>query len=247
MPSFPLLFLNRSPLLGALQHGARARAVVAGTLLLAGALPAWAAGESTMYSCVDARGRKLTSDRPIKECLDREQRVLNRDGSQRQVLPPSLTSDERAALEEAERRRVVERAAQADAIRRDRNLVNRYPNEGVHNKAREAALVAIRKAITASERRLSDMENDRKPLLDEAEFYKGRALPSKLKTQMEYIDVTVDAQKTIIQNQRAEEERINEFYDLELARLKRLWAGAQPGTLGPLPEPPSARPAAAGR
>ncbi|HET7868163.1 MAG TPA: DUF4124 domain-containing protein, partial [Burkholderiaceae bacterium] len=30
---------------------------------------------SGIYSCTDARGRRLTSDRPIIECLDREQRV----------------------------------------------------------------------------------------------------------------------------------------------------------------------------
>ena len=29
-----------------------------------------------IYTCTDAKGRKLTSDRPIPECHDREQRVL---------------------------------------------------------------------------------------------------------------------------------------------------------------------------
>ena len=196
--------------------------------------PAWAA--DTVYTCTDSRGRKITSDRPILECLDREQRVLNRDGSQRQVLPPSMTADERASLEEAERRRGLERAAKADAVRRDRNLMNRYRDEASHQQARDAALVALRKAMAASEKRLVDMENDRKPLLEEAEFYKGRELPVKLKTQLDYIDVTVEAQRAIIQNQKTEEKRINEFYDQELARLKRLWGGAQPGTLGSLPD-----------
>jgi len=47
--------------------------------LLAGVTVAQAA--TTIYSCTDASGKKLTSDRPIAECANRDQRVLNADGS----------------------------------------------------------------------------------------------------------------------------------------------------------------------
>ncbi|OYX12745.1 MAG: DUF4124 domain-containing protein, partial [Acidovorax sp. 32-64-7] len=37
---------------------------------------AWAQQSNTgsIYTCVDRQGRRLTADRPIAECLDREQR-----------------------------------------------------------------------------------------------------------------------------------------------------------------------------
>ncbi|WP_140634773.1 DUF4124 domain-containing protein [Methylibium rhizosphaerae] len=209
--------------------------VFAALLLLSSGAACFAApdsGAGSIYTCIDARGRKLTSDRPILECLDREQRVLNKDGSQRQTLPPSMTADERAAVEEAERRKAAERVARQDAIRRDRNLLNRFPNLAAHNRAREAALDDVRKAVKASEQRLAAIEAERKPLLNEAEFYKGKQLPAKLKTQLEFIDVTAEAQKTLVQNQQAEVVRITALYDQELERLKKLWAGAQPGSLG---------------
>lgn len=206
--------------------------IIVGLLSGGSAFAAPDSGASSIYTCIDARGRKLTSDRPILECLDREQRVLNKDGSQRQTLPPSMTADERAAVEEAERRKIAERAAKQDAIRRDRNLLSRYPNLASHNKAREAALDDVRKAVKASEQRLATIEAERRPLLDEAEFYKGKQMPAKLKTQLEFIDVTVDAQKTLVHNQQAEVVRINGLFDQELERLKKLWAGAQPGSLG---------------
>ena len=53
-----------------------------------------------------------------------------------------------------------------------------------------------------------------------------------------------------MQNQHAEEVRINNLYDVELERLKRLWAGAPPGSMGVLPVPAAAsapRKAAAAR
>jgi hypothetical protein len=34
-----------------------------------------------IYTCIDDKGRRLTSDRPIAECNAREQQILNRDGS----------------------------------------------------------------------------------------------------------------------------------------------------------------------
>lgn len=204
-----------------------------------GALPA-AAQEvksgNAIYTCTTAAGRTITRDRPIAECLDREQRVLNSDGSLRNILSPSLTSDERAAQEEADRRKAQERANKQEAIRRDRNLLARFPNEPAHQKARDAALDAARNSIQTSQQRLVDLQKERKPLLDEAEFYKGKALPPKLKGQLDSTDVSIEAQRTLIVNQQAEVGRINGLFDAELARLKRLWAGADPGSLGPLPQ-----------
>lgn len=210
-----------------------------GAVLAASSAPCLAqakpASKGAIFTCVNAAGRTLTADRPIAECLDREQRVLNSDGSLRMVLEPSLTSDERAALEDAQRRKQLERSAQQDAIRRDRNLIARYPNDAAHSRAREMALAPVRSALEASERRLSDLRKERLPLIAETEFYRGKAVPAKLSSQIETVDVSIEAQRALALNQQAELERVNGLFDAELARLKRLWAGAEPGSLGPLP------------
>jgi hypothetical protein len=134
-----------------------------------------------IYSCVDSNGKKLTSDRPILECNSREQRVLNSDGSVKRVVPPPPTEEESAAAEKRERDAAAERATRMDAMHRDRNLLARYPNEAAHNKARQSALEDIRKSMRLSEARLVDLANERKPLMDESEFYVGKPLPGKLK------------------------------------------------------------------
>ena len=184
-----------------------------------------------IYTCVDAQGRRHTSDRPIPECLDREQRLLNRDGSQRKVVGPRQSDQERLAAETA--RRDQEAAAQAhkDAVRRDRNLMARFPNEEAHQRARQSALDDIRKAVASSEKRIADLKAERKPLLADAEFYKGKALPHKLRLALEGNQASQEAQADIIQNHRAEMVRIDALYDTELAHLRKLWAGAEPGSL----------------
>lgn len=211
------------------------RGALAGLLLGVGGT-----ASAAIYSCIDSTGKRLTSDRPIAECANREQRLLNPDGSVRRVLPPTMTADERAEAEARERQLAVERAQQQDAVRRDRNLMVRFPNEASHEKARNAALDDVRAALQRSERRLADLAAERKPLLDEAEFYRNRQLPAKLKQQLESNDTAVDAMRVLLQNQQAEIVRINALYDIELERLRKLWAGASPGTMGVLAPAPTA-------
>lgn len=219
---------------------------VAGVLAVVLVISHQPAQGQSIYSCVDGTGKRITSDRPIRECHTREQRVLNADGTVKTILPPTLSAEERAEQEARERKEAQKQVAQQEALRRDRNLMRRFPNEASHQKAREGALDDVRKSLDRSERRLTDLATERKPLADEAEFYKGKALPAKLRQQMDANDAAVDAQRALMLNQEAELVRINALYDVELTRLKRLWAGAAPGSLGPIPTPqlaPAAVPA----
>jgi hypothetical protein len=201
---------------------------------VAAALLASSSGFAAIYSCVDGNGRRLTSDRPIPECLAREQRLLNADGSVKQVVPPTMTVDELAEAEAKKRQAELERTARQDAVRRDRNLLSRFPNEAAHAKAREAALDDVRKGVKFSEERLVELEKARKPLLDETEFYKGKKLPLKLRQQLDANEAAASAQRSLVQNQKDEIRRIDSLYDAELDRLKKLWSGVPAGSL-PLP------------
>ena len=212
-------------------------------------LPAQAqtpAAPTGIYTCLDDKGRRLTSDRPIAECSAKDQQILNRDGSVRGIHPPILTIEEKAEKDARERKTNAERMALVEATRRDKNLLSRYPAEPAHRKAREAALDTVRLAIKATEDRLKELEAERKPLLSEAEFYKGKRLPPKLKSQLEANDAATDAQREATANQQSELDRVNRIYDTELSRLQKLWAGAVPGSMGPLTAPDkSFRPTAA--
>jgi hypothetical protein len=184
-----------------------------------------------VFTCVNAAGRVLTSDRMIGECMDREQRVLSRDGTLLRIVPPSLTADERADKEAKDRKEAAARDAKSEAVKRDRNLMQRFPNVAAHQKARDQALEVTQFAITQSEARLADLERERKPLTEETEFYKGKQMPGKLKGQLDANDAAAAAQKELLVTQKAELERASKLYDTELAHLKKLWAGAAPGSL----------------
>ena len=69
----------------------------------------------------------------------------------------------------------------------------------------------------------------------DAEFYVGKALPPQLKAQLDANDVSTEGQRSQIEAQKSELARINKNFDAELGRLKKLWAGAPPGSLEPPP------------
>ena len=153
----------------------------------------------------------------------------------RAVKPPTLTASERAEKDARDRAVGEARAALADSVRRDRNLTARYPNEDAHARGREAALDTVRLAVKSTELRLRELAAERKPLMEEVEFYKGRPLPPKLKAALDANDAALEGRRSAVANQESEMGRINRLYDIELARLRSLWGGAQPGSLGPLP------------
>ena len=218
--------------------GLFAIAVVLAAPVRAQAPPAARPRRSTTASAPTASGSARTGRFPTART--RSSACSIPDGSVKSVVPPTPTADERADAEARERQDAIDRAAKSDAVRRDRNLVSRFPNEAEHNKARAKALDDIGKAVKVTEQRVALLTAERKPLLDEAEFYVNKPLPTKLKAQLDANDASLEAQKSLIQNQQAEVVRINALYDAELARLRKLWAGAPAGSLGPLPATPGA-------
>lgn len=195
--------------------------------LLAVTSAAWAqnAPASGIYTCVDAQGRKLTSDRPISECLDREQKVLNPSGTVQQKVGPSLTAAERAQQEARDRQDQEERTRLFEERRRDKALLARFPTRALHDKERAEAIEQVAAISKAANARLVELAAQRKKLDDEMEFYHKdpTKAPQYLRRQVEENNQNVAAQKHFIADQEEETKRINSRFDAELVRLRQLW------------------------
>lgn len=198
-------------------------------LALLGVWPLQAVAQPSVegiYTCVDARGRKLTADRPISECADRPQRVLNPSGTVRAVVGPTLTGPERAALEARQRREAEEQARQAEEKRRDRALLTRYPSRASHDQERAAALAQISVVRKAALNRVGELERQRKELASELEFYAKdpTKVPPSLKRLVEENTHSMAVQQRFIAEQDEEMRRVDNRFNEELNRLQRLWA-----------------------
>ena len=191
------------------------------------------------YTCV-VNGKKIVSDRLIPECNNLEQRELNSDGSLKRVVKPPMTPDEREEAEKKELEDKAKIAAFNDAVRRDRNLMQRYPDESSHDKAREKALDEFRVSEKNSSARITALLDEKKNLDEEKLFYVNdkvkKPLPTMLKQKIDANDAALEAQRSIALNAQNELGRINRNFDLERERLRKLWGGARAGSLGPLPD-----------
>jgi Domain of unknown function (DUF4124) len=198
-----------------------------------GSAMAWA----QIYTCVDASGRKLTSDRPIAECADREQKELNKSGTVKRTVKPVMTAEEQRIFDDKQKTEAEERIRQNEEKRKDRALLTRYPNRAVHDKERTEALSQIDDVMKAATKRIGELAAQRKTIEVEMEFYKKdpSKAPLSLKRQVEDNDNSVAVQKRFIVDQEAEKKRTNARFDEELGKLKSLWLLTANPTAGGAP------------
>lgn len=178
-----------------------------------------------IYTCVDARNRQLTSDRPIPECLDREQKLLNPSGTVKARVGPTLTEQERLGQAAAAKKQIAQQAQLGEEQRRDRALLTRYPSQAVHEQERVQALGQIRMLIAAANQRIVAVHRQREAIDTEMEFYRKdpSKAPATLRRQVEESEKNLGAQKRFIAEQEAEIKRLTARFDEELARLQKLW------------------------
>ena len=197
-----------------------------GAALWAGFAVADAPGTANgIYSCTDASGRRITSDRPIAACVDREQRVLGNTGVELRRLGPTLTEQERAAQEAKHRQEQAEQLQLREERSRERAMLLRYPNQGVHDEARTDALAQVNDVIAIAKNRQTELTQRRRKLNTEMEFYQKdpKKAPANLRRQLKENDESQAEQQRYIAQQESEKQRINQRFDAELQQLRKLW------------------------
>lgn len=182
-----------------------------------------------IFTCTDASGRRITSDRPIPECQDREQRELNPSGTVKRKLAPALTAQERAAAEERQRLLDEEQARLNEERRRDRALAARYPSQAAHDSERIEALKQVDSVVKIAQKRIDELREQRKAIQAEFEFYRKdpSKTPPALRQKLQDNQQAEEAQNRFIADQAREKDRINQRFDQELKRLQLIWGPGQ--------------------
>jgi hypothetical protein len=180
-----------------------------------------------VYTCKDTRGRTLTSDRPIAECLDREQKALRATGGVLRTIGPSYSEREAAEREVQQRQAELVASQQTEQRRRDRALLTRYPNEAAHERERAEALAQADELARIARKRIADLGQERGKINDELEFYKGdpQKAPRAVRQRLEDNTRSVEAQNRFIDVQLDERKRLNARFDDERTRLLPYWRG----------------------
>lgn len=178
-----------------------------------------------IYTCIDASGRRITADRPIPQCADREQSVYGRTGVELKRIGPALSEVEMA--ERLEQRRLEQQQAYRarEQRRRDAALLVRYPDRAAHESERRQSLAQVNELQIITHKRLMELEKAHFELSQELEFYAKdpSKAPGKLRAALEDSERNVQEQKRYIEAQEADKRRIHLRFNEELERLQSLW------------------------
>lgn len=207
-----------------MQLGVQVSICAAGLCSVLGAVAQTSApiGNGSYYSCRDASGRLITADRPIMECLNREQREHNRDGTVKRIIEAPLTPEQKRQRAEEEQRREEEQARLDEIKRHDAILLSSYSSVDSIERAQQRALIEPQSGIAKSQQRLADLGAERTRLNAETEFYKGRKLPGDLERKLQDNDAAQKYETSLLARRNAEIRSINERYAADKARFLEL-------------------------
>lgn len=182
---------------------------------------------TAVYSCIDAGGRRLTADRPIAACADREQRVTMPGGAVR-TIGPTYSERERADQAALARREAEERYRANDGKRRERALAVRFPSKAAHDVERAEAVDALKAQIKIVQERKTSLLEERKKIDEDMEFYRKdpSKAPQALQARLQYHR---DAMKEVdeqLASINEEINRTNQRFDEEAQTLKQYWPSA---------------------
>ncbi|HEY4372346.1 MAG TPA: hypothetical protein VGN52_10500 [Burkholderiales bacterium] len=178
-----------------------------------------------VYTCRDANGRILTSDKQIPECRDREQRILGRDGTVMQVIPAPLTPEQKAAREVELAKQKQEDDRRREQLRKDKALLNTYENVDDIDSKRQRALQQVEREARESEKRMTQLEKQAADNSAEAEFYKKKPMPADLRRRVDENEAASRAEKLLYNSKRDEVAQVNLKFDEDKKRYIDLTTG----------------------
>ena len=100
-----------------------------------------------IYSCKDATGRVITSDRPIPECADRAVTVRKNVGQAAKEIPRPLTPEERRKAQAEEARQKELAIAEEERQKQERYLLTHYRSEDDIERDRKEKLNSVKEKI----------------------------------------------------------------------------------------------------
>ena len=185
-----------------------------------------AVAQSRIYTCKDANGKTITSDRQLPECQGREGRVLSGQGTTVKKIDAPLTPEQLAAREAEEQRKRAVDERRREQLRKDKALLNTYASLDDIESKRQRALSQVEREARESERRISLLERQAGENRSEADFYKKKAMPSDLKRRLDENEAALKAEKNLFDQKKDEVAQVNVKFDEDKKRYLDLIGGA---------------------
>ena len=191
--------------------------------------PSSPASAAALYKWIDENGQIRYSDRlPAGQSKKKHQQL----STQGVVLSTTeeAKSDEVLALEAEAKRKLENQQAKEAAVKqaqydKDRVLLLTFSNEGELSLARDSRLDVldsviqlINKSIASTVHKLDDLQQT----ADNNYTSQGKDIPGGLAQKIEHFTRKIENRATQLQSKQNDKNKINEQYDIDLARFRLL-------------------------
>lgn len=201
------------------------------------------AQEARIYCCDDANGRKVCGDFVPKECERRAYEERDNKGYVINKVEAPLTPEQQARRAAETERKLVEEKAKAEERRRNLALLSTYASEADIDAARDRSLREVDKLIKEAEQAVVNAEKNLAKTSAEKEFYKGKELPSDLKSKIRDLEAATAAKRVVLDTRKRDIGLVNAKFADERKKFRELKGITAPS---PTPaKPAEAKPAVA--
>ena len=214
------------------------------------ALPAFAQ-EARIYCCDDANGRKVCGDFVPKECERRAYEERDNKGYVINKVEAPLTPEQQARRAAENERKLGEEKIKAEERRRNLALLSTYASEADIDASRDRSLREVDKLIKEAEQAVVNAEKNFAKTNAEKEFYKGKELPSDLKSKIRDLEAATAAKRVQLDTRKRDIGLVNAKFADERKKFRELKGitGASPAPAAKaaeaVPATAEAKPAAA--
>ena len=190
-------------------------------LLLLSALPAQAAGE--FYCCQDpSSGRRVCGDTLPGACRGQSYRLIDNAGNVIKEVGKPLTPEQKAEQLALEKQRKHQEELAREQRRKDQALLDTYSLPEDIDLAQGKAEADVNFSIKAAQAKIADVQKKRAKLLNEAEFYKKKALPAELDRDLKATEHEIKVQQELIDVKQHDLATIKTKYDADRKRYFEL-------------------------
>jgi hypothetical protein len=204
--------------------------ILAAAVLASTPLHAQKSPRQKLYRWVDSQGVVHYGDQIPPEYASRDRDVLNSQG----VAVDSEKREVSAADREEQRKReeaaAAERQAQEEVERRDRMLLATYLSVHDIEELRDRRLELLDSRIKVTEVYVTNLKKRLDGLHQEAQGFESaknpRPVPADLAKEIADTQGTIDSYEQSLERDRAEQVRVRESFDADIARFKELKGGS---------------------
>ena len=178
--------------------------------------------QAEIYTCKDAAGRTITSDRPIPECADRAMFVRQNPNQSQREIPRPKTVEERRKADAEEEKQKIEAQLEQDRKREELYLLANFKSETDIELARQRSIETLKEKIRVGNEQIKAVSH----LLTELQVQqqnsekKSPAEIIELQHRANQLALSIKNSRTANEKYEAEQVRINAQFDDTLKRYR---------------------------